>query len=50
MEPIIKALEQIEIMLLQQQAQINQLIADVKTLSDKLNNEEPEQAKSEDKL
>jgi hypothetical protein len=49
MNSVIEALEQIETLRLQQQTQINQLIADVKTLSDKLK-EEPEQAKSEGKL
>ncbi len=33
MEPVIEALEQIETMLLQQQAQINQVAADVSSLA-----------------
>ncbi len=48
MDFFLEALERIEEMLLQQQTQINQLIADVKVLSDKLK-EEPDQAESEHK-
>ncbi len=48
MDFFLEALERIEEMLLQQQTQINQLIADVKVLSDKLK-EEPDQAESENK-